>query len=112
MSWTDALYFFAAFIITFSAFYLFFAMLNARRKHKATVNATIHEIQENIEIWDKWSYDLFRKEFVFFTCWYIGEDGIQLYKPKAWYNANFATFIEIVKRKDNLNNYTLHTSWH
>lgn len=111
MNWTDAFYFFAASIITFSAFYLFFAMLDARRRYKATANATIDDIQEAIGIWDKWSYDLLRKQFVFFTCYYSDEES-ELYKPKAWYNANFVTFIEIVKRKDNLKNYTLHTSWH
>lgn len=111
MSWTDAFYFAAAFIIIFSAFHIFFAMLDARRKHKATVNAKIQDIQEAIETWDKWSYDLLHKQFVFFTCYYSDEKA-QLYKPKAWYNANFATFIEIVKRKENLKNYTLHTSWH
>lgn len=111
MDWTDAFYFFAAFIIIFSAFYLFFAMLDARKRPRATANATIHDIQEAIGIWDKWSYDLLHKQFVFFTCYYSDEES-ELYKPKAWYNANFATFIEIVKRKDNLENYTLHTSWH
>lgn len=111
MTWTEAFYFAAAFIIIFSAFYLFFAMLDARRKYKATRAATIEEIQTEIERWDKWSYNLLRKEFIFFTCYYSDENS-ELYKPKVWCSANFATFMEIIKRKENLKNYTLHTSWH
>lgn len=81
------------------------------RKIIASRNCPIETIQKFIDIYDRWSYDLPNKQFIFFTCHY-SDENCQLYKPKAWCGSDFATFIKVVTKKENLKNYTLHTSWH
>ena len=49
----------------------------------------IKELQEQIDIWDKWSYDTENECFVFFTLHDEWEDGHFFYcryKAKAWIN--------------------------
>lgn len=81
------------------------------RKIIARRNCPIETIQKFIDIYDRWSYDLPNKQFIFFTCYYSDEE-YQLYKPKVWCSSDFTTFIKIMTKKENLENYTLHTSWH
>ena len=112
MTWIDAFLCFATFITSFTVVYLSVSIIRARRRWRDFRTATIDEIQESIDTWDQWGYDILRKEFVFFTCWYMGEDGKPLYKPKEWCKGNFATFIEILKKGNNHEKYTRHNSWH
>lgn len=77
----------------------------------ASRNCPIETIQKFIDIYDRWSYDLPDKQFIFYTCHYSNKEK-QLYKPEVWCDSDFAIFIKIVTKKENLKKYTLHTSWH
>lgn len=111
MTWSIVFFCLSAFIFSFTTIYAV-SIIRAQRKWRNFRTATIDEIQESIDTWDQWGYDILRKEFVFFTCWFMDEDGKSLYKPKEWCKGNLATFIEIIKREENREKYTLHTSWH
>lgn len=70
----------------------------------------IKELQEEIDIWDKWSYDTENEEFVFFTLHDEWEDGPFFYchyKAKAWIkNRKFTDFLEVFKNEENQRTYT------
>ena len=39
----------------------------------------------NFLIWDKWSYDPFHRQFIFYTCFMTDDYGNKYYKPKVWW---------------------------
>lgn len=69
-------------------------------------------IQENIDIWDKWSYDTENECFVFFTLHdeWEGENCFYCrFKAKAWLNGKFSDFIQALKNEENQRTFTSNT---
>lgn len=67
-------------------------------------------IQQQIDIWDKWSYDTENECFVFFTLqseWEDDEYFYLHYKAKVWINnRKFSDFLEVFKNEENQRTYT------
>lgn len=67
-------------------------------------------VQQQIDIWDKWSYDTENECFVFFTLSSIWEDEDSYYcyyKAKVWMkNFKFSDFLEVFKNEENQRTYT------
>ena len=67
-------------------------------------------VQQQIDIWDKWSYDTENECFVFFTLQSEWEDEDFFYchyKAKVWMNnRKFSDFLEVFKIEENQRTYT------
>lgn len=51
-------------------------------------------------IWDKWSYDPFHHQFIFYTCFLIDEHENKYYKPKVWWGPEkFTDFLKCLANK-------------
>lgn len=66
-----------------------------------------HALLKNFLIWDKWSFDPFRKTFVFYTLWVVDENGGKLYKAKRWWGPEkYTDFLKCLTDKRLRKNYT------
>ena len=70
----------------------------------------MENVQQNIDVWDKWSYDTENECFVFFTLaseWEDDDHFYCYYKAKAWINnRKFSDFLEVFKIEENQRTYT------
>ena len=70
----------------------------------------MENVQQYIDVWDKWSYDTENECFVFFTLhdeWENGHFFYCRYKAKAWINnRKFSDFLEVFKNEENQRSYT------
>lgn len=65
-----------------------------------------HALLKNFLIWDKWSFDPFRKTFVFYTLWYCDEKN-SIYKAKVWWGPEkYTDFLKCLADKRLRKNYT------
>lgn len=70
----------------------------------------MENVQQNIDVWDKWSYDTENECFVFFTLaseWEDEDSFYCYYKAKVWMNDyKFSDFLEVFKNEENQRTYT------
>lgn len=63
----------------------------------------LKELATALNVWDKWSYDFKRHEFIFYTLWIEDEDS-EVFKAKQWMQGNVKTLVKLLKKKHHRKN--------
>lgn len=72
----------------------------------------VNEVTSLAVVWDKWGFNPVKKEFVFFTLWFLDENDNRIYKPKCWVPGTLKDFLAVIRNDTAiLKNFTLHTDW-
>lgn len=65
-----------------------------------------YNLLKNFLTWEKWSFDPFRKCFVFYTLWVLDENGGKAYKAKVWWGPEkYTDFLKCLANKKLRKNY-------
>ena len=70
----------------------------------------LHDIENEISIWDKWGYDWIENQIVCFTLHDAFEDGTAIYKKKQWFDCSFTDLYKIIRQRKFRKTFTLHTN--
>lgn len=67
------------------------------------------DIENEISIWDKWSFNWETRQIVCFTLHDLFEDGTAIFKWKHKFACKWTDFFKLIRKEENRKNFTFHT---